>query len=75
MLVRSTVNPATLAKARAVGIRPGSLVRRCVSLALRRAASSFWRGAYTPDAEPAGAAGASSSFCSRAYTPPHAATP
>ena len=48
MLIRSKVDPATLAEARAVGIRPAALVRRCVALALRRAASSFWRGAYKP---------------------------
>lgn len=48
MLIRSNVDPATLAEARAVGIRPAALVRRCIALALRRAASSFWRGAYKP---------------------------
>jgi len=51
MLTRVYVDPATLQRAREVGLSPAALVRRCVSTALRRAASSFWRGALTPPAD------------------------
>ena len=72
MLTRPEIAPATLAAARAVGLSPSALARRCVSIALRRAgarlASFLSAGVYT-DARSAGAPTAASSNNSPVYTP------
>lgn len=69
MLTRPEIDPATLAAARAVGLSPSELARRCVRRALRGALISFFRGALTPRRSRAGAA--TIPFCRGALTPRH----
>lgn len=72
MLTRYNIDPATLASARAVGLSPSALARRCVSAAIRRAGRRVMHflglGVYTI---PEGAtADNAARICSRpAYTP------
>ena len=61
MLTRATIDPATLAAARAAGLTPSGLVRRCIRRALARAVASFFGWALTPVRKGAGVA--ASSFC------------
>ena len=68
MLTRATIDTATLAAARAAGLTPSGLVRRCIRRALARAVASFFGGALTPVRK--GAGGAASSFCHKGVNAP-----
>ena len=59
MLTRTTIDPATLAAARASGLTASGLVRRCIRRALARAIASFCGGALTPARKGAGVAASS----------------
>ena len=68
MLTRATIDTATLAAARAAGLTPSGLVRRCIRRALARAVASFFGGALPPVRK--GAGGAASPFCHKGVNAP-----
>lgn len=72
MLTRPEIAPATLEAARAVGLSPSALARRCVSAAFRRAGArlvSFLSSGVYTDGGSSGAPSSAALHNSPVYTP------